>query len=738
MHAAMGLWQCVMRGSFLVSWMLLLGFGCKSTDAAGGLDQAVRSCSTALSYAVEGGDTHSVYVAGDFNDWSTSTHRMKPLESAGNYGIELDLAAGNYGYQLVVDGKAQVDGHTPYRQWRNGEEVSRLIVGDCQQPALELVNAESKWDAKKGTGTLDLEFRFVAGNDGVGPEPTSFRFTLNGVTVGEPRFEENSWRFQLTLDSLPAGRHAFTATLTDQAGREAGPLKSYRWVEEAAFSWADSVIYFALTDRFSNGDKSNDAPVAGVSEQVNYGGGDFAGIRLALEDGYFDKLGINVLWISPVQANPDAAFTGDYGHLTTGYHGYWPSEARETQKRFGSLSELRLLVEAAHQRGIRVIGDLVLNHLHRDHPYYTQHKDDDWFHGDGSCVCESCGWEEHKLDCWFTGYLPDLNFEEGEVVDQMVADALWWAEQVGFDGYRVDAAKHMRKVVISTLAARLEEGPELAGEAFLLMGETFAGENDHDEISEFIGPYLLDGQFDFPLYWATADVLLRNGRGFTSLDERLAASEKNYVDPSLMATFIGNHDLPRAISHANGDISDLWGSEAKTQAWNAPPSTPASDEPFERLKLAYSFLMTTPGIPTIYYGDEIGMPGAGDPDCRRMMRFGEALSSAESSVLSHVRQLGKLRRANPALSGGKRLKLFAETDVYVYARYDADSVVVVGLNRGGDVWQGDVHLPSVLAFENGVTLQDALSDSRLIVEEGKIKMALNPRASAIFLKTVQP
>lgn len=726
-----------MPRSLLLATLLLATSGCGAKDAGRLSGQLARSCKTTVTYAADGG-THSVYIEGDFNQWSSSADRLTAAGGDGSYKIELELAAGNYGYRLVIDGAPQIDANNPFRQWVGGEEVSRLIVEDCRQPQLELLSATTQWDATRERGALDLEFRFVAGSDAMSPDPSAFSLTVAGTVVERLDFARDRWGFHATIDDLPAGRYAIGASMADVAGRRTNVVDSYRWVEQTAFDWADATIYFAFTDRFRNGDASNDAPLTGVKEQVNYRGGDFAGIRLAIEEGYFEKLGVNVLWLSPVQANPNQPSTGDFGYPTAGYHGYWPSEPRQTQKRFGSLTELKALVEAAHERGIRVIGDLVLNHVHSTHPYYSQHKADDWFNGDGSCVCESCGWEEHKLDCWFTGYLPDLRYDQTAVVDQMVADALWWAQQALFDGYRVDAVKHLRKVAISTLVGRLRQSAELAGETFFLLGETFAGETGHTEISEFIGPSLLDGQFDFPWYWATADAFLRHGRGLSSLDQSVAASEKNYATPSLMANFVGNHDLARAISHANGDISDLWGSEAKAQAWATPPGAPDSQQPYDRLKLAFSFMLTMPGIPTIYYGDEIAMPGAGDPDCRRMMRFDAAVSENEAGVQTHLRKLGQLRKDKAALRSGQRIKLLAEENVYVYARYSKDDVIVVAINRADEGWQGEVYLPSLLALADGVDLADTLSDSKIQVVEGKIKMALNPRASAIFLKNVQP
>jgi glycosidase len=541
----------------------------------------------------------------------------------------------------------------------------------------------------------------------------------------------------VALSGLEPGKYTLRIDVSDAAGRAAQPLYAPFWVEAEAFDWNDAIIYFAFTDRFRNGDPTNDGPAAGVETPANYQGGDWQGISDAIGEGYFDRLGVRALWLSPLPDNPDGGFPGTGGHLYTGYHGYWPIAARETQPRFGTLEKLRELTAAAHRHGIRVIADLVMNHVHEEHPYWRDHRPDGWFNGDGSCICgrDWCDWESHKLDCWFAGYLPDFDFTNHDAVVQFVEDALWWVFEADLDGFRCDAVKHMPHVVSLRLAGMLARRYETTGQRFYLVGETFTGDDGRFEIGSFIGPFELDGQFDFPIYWAAVDALVRRGRGIDALDAAVEANEDYYPAETVMSPFIGNHDLSRVFSHANGDIADLWGSGSAEQGWTDPPGPGTTAEPYERLKLAFAFLLTQRGAPLIYYGDEIGMPGAGDPDNRRMMRFGDELSALESDLLAYVETLGQTRSELRALRRGERTTLRATADFYAYARVaDAGDVAIVVLNRGSSEAAETLYLPESFGLTDGTELTDRLYGARGVVDGGTLAVTVPGGTGAVYAR----
>jgi glycosidase len=701
--------------------------------SASGVDTSLpyRRCATHFEYAsVE--PNLSLYLTGSFNDWSPTRHRLAGPGESGVYAVELELPPGDYAYRFVRNGKSESDPRNPYRVSIEDGEASRLIVDDCRAPRVRLEELRSSLDPQSGTGSIVFSAQFVAGADRDGPDEQSLMVTLNGELLAGTTLGVTSGRLTGRIDGLQPNKYLVSIAIRDAKARPAPPVRGSVWVEQTPFRWPDAVLYFTFTDRFRNGDPSNDKPLPGVSEVANFAGGDFAGIRQSVEEGYFNALGVNVLWISPPQQNPESPQAGADGRPYAGYHGYWPVSGRDVQPRFGSMDELKVLVDACHRRGIRVVLDLVINHLHRDHPYYAAHRGENWFNGDGSCVCATCGWDTHKLDCWFTSYLPDVNYRTKEALDQMVEDTLYWTNQLGVDGFRVDAVKHVDEFVVRTLRAKLNDA--VSGFAApLLLGETFTGENGHGEIAALLQSQLLDAQFDFPSYWVVLGALIRHDRSMIELERAASLRQTQYPSDALLSPFLGSHDLPRILSHANGDIADAGGKGALEQAWLAPPPRGSTAEPYLRLKQAFAFLLTSPGMPMIYYGDEIGLPGAGDPDNRRAMPPLSELNPWEKDLLNWVRQLGQLRRAHPALRGRHQTTIAVDHDAYVYLRRDdiTGDWIVVAINRGDTPWSKEVYLPADLALADGM-LTDLASNRSLAVTKHTVQLNLEPHEVQIL------
>jgi glycosidase len=245
------------------------------------------------------------------------------------------------------------------------------------------------------------------------------------------------------------------------------------------------------------------------------------------------------------------------------------------------------------------------------------------------------------------------------------------------------------------------------------VGETFSG--DRSLIASYVGDGQLDGQFDFPLYWAIVQAFARDEIGLSdgagSLEAEVAASKAAFGD-HLMGTFLGNHDVTRFLAQASGQVDSLYGDGlcGDDGSLRAPGTAPDSAEPYQRLMLAWSFLLTTEGLPLIYYGDEIGMPGLMDPDNRQMMRFDDDLSDNERTVLAHVRALGQARREHPAFSRGTTTQWWEnEAGVWAYSRVEADDAVLVVLNRDA----------SARSLSNGLAFADLPSGTYVDVLTGQ-------------------
>jgi glycosidase len=457
------------------------------------------------------------------------------------------------------------------------------------------------------------------------------------------------------------------------------------------FNWQDSVIYFVFVDRFNNGDAGNDAAI-GVEGPTEWQGGDWAGVKAKVEEGYFNELGVNTLWLTVPMDNTSDEGIGTDGHFHSAYHGYWPTNLDVTEEHFGTLQELKDLVTAAHDHDLKVILDYAMNHVHASSPVYAEHADWFWPNDNGNggdCVCGmGCSWDDAVLNkrCWFTEYLPDFNFENAAARQYSVDNAIKWIQDTNIDGFRLDAVKHIADAWLFDMRARVQTDIEpVTQEHFYMVGETFTGQKD--TIKYYVRPDMLDGQFDFPLRMQlAASVLLRKG-SMADLAGFLDDNDGFYGD-GVMSTFIGNHDIPRAI-HLAEDVplwDDQW-TDGKDRAWMNTPGLSDGMSPFERLGLSFTILFTTRGAPLVYYGDEIGLPGAGDPDNRRFMQW-DGYSAGQAWLLQHIKDLGALRAEHSALRRGTRKTLSSGQHTLAYEMKDANETVYVAINRGdspGDV-----------------------------------------------------
>lgn len=455
--------------------------------------------------------------------------------------------------------------------------------------------------------------------------------------------------------------------------------------------WRDEVMYFVFVDRFFDGNPANNGGATpGVEPPADWKGGDWAGVKQKIQDGYFTDLGVTLLWLTVPMDNTSQAGKGTGGddHNYTGYHGYWPSNLDKPEEHFGTLAELKDVVDTAHAAGIKVILDYAMNHVHASSPAYQQHPEWFWKLSDcGVCGSPQCPWDGPSgKKCWFTDYLPDFNFTSDAARSFSVQNAVWWVQQTGVDGFRLDAVKHIENSWMWDLRDALSTQVEsVTGKHFYTVGETFSySQNDilKDPVTGnlFVDPAkALTGQFDFPIRLQVTEKVLRREGSMADLDGFLDGND-GYYGAGVMSTFIGNHDLPRVIHQAE-DVPK-WGvhDNDKNVGWYSPPGLPSGMSAFERLANGFTVLFTTRGIPLIYYGDEVGLPGAADPDNRRFMQW-SGYSAGQLYLRDHLKKLGAIRASHPALSKGDRQKLSVSTDTYAYRMSDGSDTVYVALNR---------------------------------------------------------
>lgn len=488
---------------------------------------------------------------------------------------------------------------------------------------------------------------------------------------------------------------------------------------------AADVIYLIMPDRFANGDPSSDQPAQspGTFDRNRaraYHGGDLRGIRDRLP--YLRDFGVTALWLNPIYDNDNAS--------PNDYHGYGAVDYYAVDEHLGTLADFEELVAAAHKQGIKIFLDNVPNHCGPRHPWVQAPPMPDWFHGTPGKNLVARSPFDHLTDLhaaprfwrdlvegWFAGILPDLNQENPRVAEYLLLNSIWWAEQTGLDGYRLDTFPYVSRRFWSEWHRELfRYYPRIS-----TIGEVFHG--DPSVTSFFAGgraqPDKMDSGvttlFDFPLFFAIRDIVLR-GAPARRLVEVLQR-DWLYPHPERLVTFLGNHDVKRFISEPEGTK--------------------------EKLKLAYSLLLTLRGIPQFYAGDEIGMEGGDDPDNRRDFPGGwpgdprnafmpEGRTADQQEIFSHVQGLLRLRREHPALRGGHQWHIAWDDQTYAFVRESPQERLLVVLNNADRsqtvrLELGDTPIATAARLEPLFAAQPA------VVRDARVGLELAPRSVVIYL-----
>jgi glycosidase len=656
----------------------------------------------------------------------------------------LPLGPGRYRYAIVVGDALVLDELNPRTGWAAdprapgsdplGTEVSEVEIADCSRPALAIVSATG------GAEAFAVEARFERGFGGAALDAGAVTVELarGGQSIAAPAAIVDGDFVRVRAGGLLPGKYTVRLGARDVAGAASDPALASAFVEERpGRALADGLVYEVIVDRF-RGPSGALAPPESPGDRA---GGTLDGLRAAVEDGYFDRLGVSTLWVSPLYQNPPGRWIGSGGHLYEAYHGYWPAAPRTVEPLLGGEPALDALVDAAHARGLRVVLDVVPHHVHLDHEYWRDHSraaagtsGASWFlDGPSACVCGApgCSWLDRIEDCWFAPYLPDLNWHLSGVVDVATGDLAWWQARFDLDGLRVDAVPMMprsaqRAIVRTTHAAVHREGLDQ-----IVLGEVYTGPGDigRTQIRYYLGGALdgLDSAFDFPLAWQARAVLARGESTLASLESELAAGDQAFAGSgAVMARFLDNHDVSRFVSEAAGDGAN--------DPWSAPAAQPSpwDDEPYARTRLGLAWLLTLPGLPVLYYGDEVALAGAGDPDARRVLPdvlAPDALPAELRATLDLTARLGRLRRCAPALRGGKRRIVYSDADRLILAllpQGGGDPALLV-LSRARDAAQVTASGLPALAF------RDALSGTALDASSGSARVSIAPLAAAVYL-----
>ncbi|HEY8563042.1 MAG TPA: alpha-amylase family glycosyl hydrolase [Pyrinomonadaceae bacterium] len=502
---------------------------------------------------------------------------------------------------------------------------------------------------------------------------------------------------------------------------------------------SDDVVYLIMTDRFADGDPSNNKDVDRRNPRA-WHGGDFRGLTAKIP--YLKELGVTAIWLTPWYDNPDEANECDKPWCpNTNYHGYHAIDYYAVENHFGTFADLREMVDAAHENGIKVIQDQVANHVGVQHPWAKQAPLENWFSKyspntfNNSVLLSpnaSQAERDNLLKGWFNELLPDLNQDEPEVARYEIQNALWWIGATGIDGIRQDTIQYMpRKFIRDWSAAILKQYPR-----FWMVGEVF--EEDSAQTAFFQGGRAgwdgvdtrLPSVFDFKL-WRTSQEVFTGRKPARALRDVLKY-DALYLNVNNLTLLANNHDTDRFMS--------LKGATK------------------EGAKLHIAFILATRGIPQLYAGEEILMEGGHDPDNRRDFPGGwngddrNSFTTAgrnkdEREMFEWTTRWINLRRQNRAVREGKTIDLFYDEDAYVFVRDSVckpicDLPVVFAFNSSGKEKVIEIASADYLPLDgqkdgSGVIrtyLEGFLETTtdKIRPVNGKFKLSLKPRSAVVY------
>lgn len=644
-----------------------------------------------------------VAVAGSINGWNKNAGKMDRDGDVWKRTFTLD--PGIYQYRIWEDNKELLDKNNPNTADNGmGGLNSTFQVGDpsIQPGILTLLDAST------------TSFSFLATKDirniAVYFQNTLVNFSRNGDTcsVDIPEYAKNFER-------------SFIRVFSDNGKKRSNdlliPLNRGLILQNAEqLSRNDmhgAVMYFMMVDRFYDGDSSNNFPTLdpAILPQANNLGGDLKGITEKIKSGYFRDLGINTIWVSPISQNAKGAWgLWDKGKKSkfSAYHGYWPTALTSIDNRFGTEESFKELIKVAHENNMNVILDYVAHHVHQEHPLVGTNPT--WFTPlylpDGTINMEK--WDEHRLTTWFDTFLPTFDFSKPEVISAMTDSAMFWVTNYDLDGFRHDATKHIPNEFWQELTYKLKQESE---RPIYQIGETYG---NPELIGSYIGSGLLDAQFDFNLYDAMVDAFAKDQSGFENLGRVLNQSLYTYGYHHLMGNITGNQDRARFTSYADGSVK--FDEDPKLAGWTRKIEN-SGDVGYRKMGMLQAFLMTSPGIPCIYYGDEIAMPGANDPDNRRMMTF-SGLNGNQSELKTLSSLLVKARNGSMALSYGDLQTLRCDQQNFIFLRNYFGKTALVFFSKDPNASTADVQIPSGINTKNLA----AFNGSSFIIENGKLQI----------------
>ena len=607
--------------------------------------------------------------------------------------------------------------------------LAAFRFASAQQAQIQRVNPTNWWIGMKNPNLQLLVY---------GPNAGTLVYTISypGVKLVKANTVENpNYVFlDLVISSVAKpGTISIVGKRGNQTLTQPFVLKAREATLKGGGVTSADFIYLAMPDRFANGDENNDKfadmadPNADRSNPFYRHGGDLAGAARRIN--YLKDLGATAIWFTPVLEN-NQPLTNEGGSMRAAYHGYGFTDHYNVDRRFGGNEAYISFIKAAHAAGLKVVQDAVYNHVGVNHWFIKDMPSKDWVHQWPTYTNTSYKQQpitdphaseidrKTTVDGWFVPFLPDLNQSNPYVANFLIQHAVWTVENFGIDAWRVDTYLYNDMPFMNRCnQALMDQYPKI-----LIFGESSVSnvvDQSYYVRNKIDFPFKSNqpGGLDFVVYNAiTNSALKQKNNDAFPLYETLA-QDVVYVDPTKLVTFLDNHDLDRYFSVIGED--------------------------YDKYKIGLTWLLTTRGIPSMYYGTEILMKNFKNPsdaEVRRDFPGGfpgdkenkfEAAgrNDRENDAFLFVRKLATYRRDNPVMHTGKLMQFLPQDGTYVYFRYDGTKTVMVATNTTDK----EISLDTARFAERmkGFTsAKNVLTDARL----NDLKLIKLPAKTAIVLE----
>ena len=587
------------------------------------------------------------------------------------FGYDLTgVSTGDYYYYYVVDGTGELDAFNSEKADYSGKECSvchfkkanMSVAASLSQYAMDYNDnnvLSVKLTAKDGEGLETSEIAAITAD--------LSELGLNREFAIDPTLMEGTIS---CLNTVAAGEKTIPVTVKDIYGNVYTTATNVTVTERKKsagdFDWDEAVIYFAVTDRFFDGDASNNDAYGvgdyntGEKGGSSYHGGDFAGLNQKLD--YLKDLGVNTIWITPIVENiTEDQHDNKTDTATYGYHGYWASDFTKLNKHLGTEQQFKALLDAAHSKGMKIMVDVVLNHAgYGTEKYFNSILTD----ADGNSISmirdsNNTISGDDKYDS--LSDLPDFVTENKAVTDQLVAWQTEWMSKYSIDYYRVDTVKHVE----TTTWAAFKNSLTKVNPDFKMIGE-YSGAgyaNNAGELGTGTMDALLDFDFnDFAQNFVTGNI--------SSVENSLQKRNNAINNTSVMGSFLSSHD------------------EDTLQYKLVNESKISEEEAYNLMKVAATLQITAKGQPVLYYGEEIGQGGANNWPLQTNRRdFDwtelEQQKADSNSIYNHYKTMLAIRNAYTDVfaRGNRSTVAVSDADGYeVISRSYGNNTLYVGMN----------------------------------------------------------